>query len=393
MKKFIILFSIAFIFNFCKKEEEVDDAPDIPVSWTKTFGGTGIDEGISIQQTTDGGYIITGKTYLNGNFDVYLIKTDEIGTEQWYKTFGGTESDLGFSVQQTIDGGFIITGCVESFGNGGYDVYLIKTDGSGVEQWNKTFGGSNNDIGNSVQQTTGGGYIICGSSSSFGNGNYDAYLIKTDGSGVEQWNKTFGGTGIDEGLSIQQTTDGGYIITGKTYLNGNFDIYLIKTDEIGTEQWYKTFGGTGIDEGYSVQQTTDGGYIITGYTTSFGSGQEDVYLIKTDENGEEEWYNTFGGTEYDLGFSVQQTTDGGFIITGCVESFGNGGYDVYLIKTDDSGVEQWNKTFGNISRDYGNSVKQTSDGGYIICGYTTSFGSGQEDVYLIKTDENGNVSQ
>ena len=131
MKKFIILLSIAFIFNFCKKKEEVDDVPDIAVSWTKTFGGTGIDEGISIQKTTDGGYIITGKTYLNGNFDVYLIKTDENGTEQWYKTFGGTGIDGGYSIQQTTDGGYIITGYTTSFGSGQEDVYLIKTDENG----------------------------------------------------------------------------------------------------------------------------------------------------------------------------------------------------------------------------------------------------------------------
>ena len=361
--------------------------------WEQTFGGGDDDVGYSVQQTTDGGYIITGGTssFGNGSSDVYLIKTDGSGTEQWTKTFGGTDHDYGFSVQQTTDGGYIITGRTGSFGNA--DVYLIKTDGSGTEQWTKTFGGTDYEEGWSVQQTTDGGYIITGQTESFGNGYYAVYLIKTDGSGTEQWTKTFGGTDIDRGYSVQQTTDGGYIITGWTssFGNGSSDVYLIKTDGSGTEQWTKTFGGTDNDNARSVQQTTDGGYIITGWTESFGNGYYAVYLIKTDGSGTEQWTKTFGGTDNDGGWSVQQTTDGGYIITGYTESFGNGSPDVYLIKTDGSGTEQWTKTFGGTADDFGSSVQQTTDGGYIITGWTVSFGNGG-DVYLIKTDGNGNVT-
>jgi hypothetical protein len=258
--------------------------------------------------------------------------------------------------------------------------------------WEQTFGGGDDDVGYSVQQTTDGGYIITGGTSSFGNGSSDVYLIKTDGSGTEQWTKTFGGTDHDYGFSVQQTTDGGYIITGRTGSFGNADVYLIKTDGSGTEQWTKTFGGTDYEEGWSVQQTTDGGYIITGQTESFGNGYYAVYLIKTDGSGTEQWTKTFGGTDIDRGYSVQQTTDGGYIITGWTSSFGNGSSDVYLIKTDGSGTEQWTKTFGGTDNDNARSVQQTTDGGYIITGWTESFGNGYHDVYLIKTDGNGNVT-
>ena len=351
--------------------------------WEKTFGGTGDDYGYSVQQTTDGGYIITGTTesFGNGGSDVYLIKTDVNGDSLWTKTFGGIDSDRGHSIQQTTDGGYIITGSTTSFGNGGFDVYLIKTDGSGNEQWTKTFGGTNGDEGFSVQQTTGGGYIITGYTVSF-LGSRDVYLIKTDGNGDSLWTKTFGGTDHTVGgRSVQQTTDGGFIITG----HKNFIVYLMKTDGNGDSLWTKTFGGIG-DWGFSVQQTTDGGYIITGNITSFGNGGSDVYLIKTDGNGDSLWTKTFGGTDHTVGGrSVQQTTDGGFIITG------HKNFIVYLMKTDGNGDSLWTKTFGGIG-DWGFSVQQTTDGGYIITGDTESFGNGYKDVYLIKTDGNGNIT-
>jgi hypothetical protein len=350
-----------------------------------TFGGTSSDESRSVQQTTDGGYIITGWTPGSGNgaSNVYLIKTDGSGIAQWSKTFGDG-GERGYSVQHTTDGGYIIVG------RDGNEVYLIKTDANGIEQWSKKFSGI---MGKSVQQTTDGGYIITGLSNV--GGSDIVILIKTDANGIEQWSKTFGGTSWgDEGRSVQQTTDGGYIITGTTtsFGNGGIDVYLIKTDGNGDSLWTKTFGGTDDDEGYSVQQTSDGGYIITGNTEGFGLGSEYVYLIKTDGSGIEQWSKTFGGTGNEGGRSVQQTTDGGYIITGFATSFGNGGMDVYLIKTDGSGIEQWSKTFGGTGNDWGHSVQQTTDGGYIITGATTSFGNGNSDVYLIKTNSQGNIT-
>jgi len=361
-----------------------------------TFGGVDEDFGTSVQQTIEGGYIITGQTrsFGNGSWDVYLIKTDQNGIEQWNKTFGGINDDEGKSVQQTADGGYIIVGVTESFGLGNGDIYLIKTDGNGDSLWTKTFGGLNADWGNSVQQTVDEGYVIAGVTESFGAGGRDVYLIKTDGNGDSLWTKAFGGSDEDEGNSVQQTTDSGYIIIGNTRLftNGDNDIYLIKTDENGVEQWNQTFGGSDEDEGNCVQETNDGGYIITGGTRSFGI-DTDVYLIKTDGNGIEQWDKTFGGAYNDIGTSVQQTTDGGYIVCGVNNLALEIAQLVYLIKTDVNGVEQWSQTFGGLSPfSAGNSVQQTTDGGYIVCGWIIVFEFSPSEVYLIKTDGNGNIT-
>jgi len=341
--------------------------------WNHTFGGVSYDEGYSVQQTSDDGYIIAGATlsFGAGNWDIWLIKTGSNGNKEWNSTFGGINYDRGFSVQQTNDGGYIITGYTDSYGAGDSDVWLIKTDSSGNEEWNSTFGGSSGDWGYSVQQTNDGGYIITGYTDSYGAGNWDVWLIKTDSSGNEEWNRVFGGINYDRGFSVQQTNDGGYIIIGYTVSydadDTGCDIWLIKTDSNGNKEWHQTFGGSGtpnkFDMGYSVQQTNDGGYIIIGDTEIYYVAKSNIWLIKTDSSGNEEWNRVFGGSASDRGRSVQQTSDGGYIITGWATSYSVVDPDVWLIKTDSSGNEEWNYTygFGENSGDWGYSVQQTND--------------------------------
>ena len=364
--------------------------------WMKTFGGTNSSEkGNFVQQTNDGGYIIIGDRWFYGIPTTWLIKTDNNGDIVWDKDVARKFSGWGNSVQQTTDGGYIITGETFSFSPGWNNIYLIKTDGDGNNLWDRVFDAVDYDSGHSVQQTTDGGYIIVGYTESFGAGEEDIWLIKTDSYGNKLWDKTFGGTNSDDGWFVQQTSDGGYIITGSTgyrYDKSIGDVLLIKTDSYGNKLWDKTFGGTNRDDGWCVQQTNDGGYIITGKTDSFGYGEPyipDVWLIKTDSNGEELWNKTFGGKSSDSGNSIQQTTDGGYIITGYTNSLGAGKSDVWLIKTDINGYELWNRTFGGIEGDNSKSVKQTNDTGYIIVGSTWSFGAGEEDIWLIKTDSQG----
>ncbi len=349
-----------------------------PETWNKTFGGISSDSGYFVQQTTDGGYIVVGTT--NGPLgDIYLIKTDANGNKQWDNTYGGGS---GYCVQQTTDSGYIITGDTGMVG----DVKLIKTDGSGNEQWNTTFGGSKSDIGYSVQQTSDGGYIIAGASVYVGPpGTWDAWLIKTDSSGVKQWDKKFGTTYEEYFYSVQQTSDGGYICAGATNpTNTNLDVYLVKTDSSGNAAWTMSYGGTNDDYGWSVQQTSDGGYIVSGWTESFGAGNSDAYLIKTDASGNSQWTKTFGGANFDYIRYVRQTADGGFLIIGSTDSFGAGLSDIYLIKTDSSGTMEWQDTIGGAQNDYGWCAQETADGGIIIAGETSSYGAGLTDVWLIK---------
>ena len=367
--------------------------PQIPDTvWTKTFGGTNIDIGHCVEQTSDSGYIITGYSRSYGTIsgrNVWLIKTDKYGNEQWNNTYGGNNDDEGYSVQQTTDGGYIIAGYTESFGAGVNDVFLIKADASGNQEWIKTFGGGQDDEGYSVLQTIDGGYLIGGVTSSYGAGSRDMWMIKTDPAGNLLWQKTHGGLSSDGAWYVEHTFDGGFILTGWTLSYGPGFIgnaWLVKTDSLGNQLWNNFFGGDDVDRGYSVQQTTDGGYILTGYTDSFGAGLYDMLLIKTDPSGNAEWTKTFGGTGRDYGNSVQQTSDGGFIVLGYTLSFGAGGEDFYLVKTDMNGNEQWNKTFGGTASDIGYSVRQTNDGGLILTGHTLSFGAGVHDVWLIKTD-------
>jgi hypothetical protein len=365
------------------------------VAFVKTYGGIWYDVATSVQQTSDGGYIVAGITnfFGAGNYDILLLKTDANGNIIWAKTYGGTNYDYASSVRQTSDGGYIVAGWTESFGAGNRDVLLIKTDANGNIIWAKTYGGTGSDIANSVQQTSDGGYIVGGNTYSFGTGWYNIFLIKTDANGNIIWAKTYGSPHWDWASSVQQTSDGGYIVAGETDFYGIYDkcIFLIKTDASGNIIWAKIYTPgipIGIDSTFLVQQTSDGGYIVAGYSPG-GAGAYDILLMKTDANGNIIWAKTYGGTSLDWASSVQQTSDGGYIVAGITNSFGAGNYDILLLKTDANGNIQWAKTYGGTYDDWASSVQQTSDGRYIVVGGTGSFGAGAYDFFLIKTDENG----
>ena len=348
----------------------------------------------AMQQTTDGGYIIFGRQGIAiGVSKILLLKTDSFGIEQWHKLIGKNNADnYAYSGQQTSDGGYIMTGNTTGIVPSDYDVYLVKTDSNGDTLWSKQYGTSGPnmyDNGWCVKQTSDGGYIIACQ------GPVAAWIIKTDSNGDSLWTKTFlpsGSNGSDL-YSIQQTLDTGYIVTGTANFSGTSnDIYLIKTDSLGDTLWTRTWGGAAWDRGQSVQQTSDTGYIVVGYTYSFGVGSYDVYLIKTDLNGDSLWTKTYGDVNENTGWSVRQTTDGGYIIGGTTSIPTPLNYDVWLIKTNSAGDTLWTKKFGDNAGDqyagYDGCVKQTSDGGYVICGLTAM---GNAAAYVVKTDSSGNI--
>ena len=358
--------------------------------WTKIYNGTYTDYGIFVQQTSDGGYIITGHTTPNfgGSTDAWLIKTDSSGDTLWTRKFGGSDTDWSECVRQTDDEGFIITGFTYSHGVGLSDLWLIKTDPAGDTLWTKTYGGTNRDYGHSVQQTTDGGYIITGDTESYGSGDFDLWLIKTNSSGDTLWTRTFGGSDYERGSSVQQTSDGGYIISGETasFGAGNVDVYLIKTDQWGDTLWTRTFGGIYKDTGRDVHQTPDGGYFIAATYGLESPSDSDVCLIKTDANGDTLWTHIYGGEGREYGASGLPTLDGGYIVGGSsITIIGISGFaDIFYVKTDHNGDLLWTFTCGGEGQELAYDIQQTTDGGYIIIGMIMSQSTMGEDVYLIK---------
>jgi hypothetical protein len=293
-------------------------------TFQKTFGsGQGgvnnkWDYATSVSLTADGGYIVTGYTDGTslGMDDIYLVRLNSSGDTLWTKVYGGTNKEYGRCVIQTADGGFAVCGETQSYGMFKNDVFLLKTDSSGTLLWAKTYGGNDEDYGYSLKQTADGGYIIAGKTKSFGNaaGYEDIYIIKTDASGTLQWTKTYGGTSDDAAFSVSLTTDGGYIVTGEEG-SSEYGILLMKLNASGDTSWVKTirgnYGGYG---GYDVKQTADGGYVITGYATTPGFGSYDMFIVKTNTNGNVSWAKGFGSSSLDESRSVIQTADGAILM-------------------------------------------------------------------------------
>ena len=393
MKKIYAAVIFIFFFNLLNAQNP------LVKQWDKRFGGTDYDYISSLHQTTDGGYVLGGfsfsgiggdKTQPNwGVVDYWIVKTDSVGNKQWDKRFGGTDEEQFYSLYQTTDGGYILGGYSESGISGD------KTQPS----WGVT----------------------------------DYWIVKTDSIGNKQWDKRFGGTDYEELLSLQQTSDGGYILGGASLSgiggdktqpswqwNGfnTYDYWIVKTDSFGNKQWDKRFGGTSEDRFSSLQQTTDGGYILGGWSRSGIGGDKtqpnwdttfatnDYWIVKTDSLGNKQWDKRFGGTSEDWISSLQQTSDGGYIlegtsisgISGDITQPSWGGSDYWIVKTDSLGNKQWDKRFGGTSNDdgYGN-ITPTSDGGYLVGGSSQSPVSGDktennlgvEQSWIVKTDSLG----
>jgi len=356
----------------------------------KTFGDSLSEYCFSAKQTNDKGFVMAGytKSYGNNSNNFYVIKTDSLSNVIWSKIYGGILDDEAYTIQQTTDGGYILAGYTKSFGIQYYDACLLKIDANGDTLWTKTYGGLSSDFGNTVIQTNDGGYIMAG----YTTDSTSMYLVKTNAQGNMLWQKLLV-AGSTDAYGIIQTADKGFVITG--YTNGfgeiNGDAFLIKTDSMANPIFTKTYGYKGADWGNAIYETNDGGYVISGaYSTDSTSLDIDAYIIKTDANGDTLWTKTYGGIGNDYGQYIQQTTDGGYVLGGYTNSFGNGSYDAFLIKVNANGDTLFTKTFGGTGDDEANTVLQTSDGAYILAGQSNSFGKGNYDFYIVKTDANGN---
>ena len=358
--------------------------------WARTFGGGSADTPNAIVPTPDGGFVVAGSTasFGAGSDDGWIMKMDATGSVQWQKAYGGSTFEDLWALQITTDGGYIAAGTTGVYPNA--DVWILKLSPAGDIEWQKSFGGPNYDEGLAIQQTSDGGYIVVCNTSSFGAGIGDAWILKLSSSGGLQWQKTYGGPQYEYALTIQQTTDGGYIVGGLTqsFGAGGSDIWVLKLDSLGSVVWQKAFGTNLQDYASALQQTTDGGYIVAG---KVGTGTDDCVVLKLDSSGNIQWQRTYGGAGFDMVSALEQTADGGYVVSGTTTSFGAGSYDLWILKLDNTGAIQWQKSYGGGDNDHNGLIRQMPGGGYIVAATTLSFGSGDFDTWILRLDANGEI--
>jgi len=381
------------------------------IEWIKSFGGTNNDNGVSAKQTTDGGYIIIGNTYSNDGditdppsyVDFWILKLSSTGVIEWQKTLGSSNTDSAYDIEQTTDGGYVFVGTVgnsngDVIGTYGEQIWVVKLNAVGTISWQKTLGGTYEEKGYCIQQTADEGYVIAGSSNSndggvTGNhGFIDAWIVKLNSTGTLQWQKSYGGTEFDEAYSIKQTSDGGYIVAAYTGSNngnvtnfhGVYDAWILKLNPSGTLVWQKTIGGSGQDRIDKIELTNDGGYILSGGTGSYNGdvtgqhGGYDAWVVKMNSSGTIQWQKTIGGTSGDVAKGIIQTSDGGYAVVGNTVSndgdiIGNHiNGDGWAFKLNSTGTIQWQKYFEGTGIDTMNSIRQTTDGGFILTGTSSS---------------------
>ncbi len=363
--------------------------------WQRTIGGTGDDIANCLIQTADGGFIINGYTnsFGAGNSDFYLVKLNSSGLLQWTKTIGGVGEEMSFSLIKTIDGGYASVGHIRPTGTDYSDFYIVKLDSGYSIQWNRIINRANNDYAFSVIKSNDGGFILAGVSATGGVFSSDMLIVKLNSAGNFQWSKTYGGSHDEPALSIIQTNDGGLAFAGYSNSFGSNNFFnIIKTDSAGNIQWNRLIGESGTGSHVnSIIQTTDGGFTLAGAFQMVGNVNFDMYIVKLNNTGTFQWSRSVGGINDDMANSVIQTADGGFVLAGYSNSFGAGNYDMYIVKLNNSGVLQWSKTVGGSSDEQVQSVIKTTDGGFIAAGFTASFGAGGKDMFIVKFDASGNT--
>ena len=432
MNKYLSLF-----FFLCIAEINYAQAPEI--IWQNTLGGDNSDDLRSFIQTADGGFLFGGtsdsglsgdKTEVSmGINDYWIVKTDASGNIEWDNTIGGSSEDILTCIIQTSDGGFMlggrslsdISGDKTTANNGSFDYWIVKTDSSGNVEWDKTIGGSVTDYLSSIIQTADGGYLLGGLSSSGIGGDkneanlgiYDYWIVKVNSSGSITWQNTIGGSGFESLCNVLQTADGGYLIGGhstsgisgdKTEASLGFDDYwIVKLNSSGIVQWDNTIGGTSYEYLSRVIQTADGGFMLGGWSisgisgdkTEAGLGSYDYWIVKTDASGNVLWDNTIGGSGSERLYDIIQTSDGGFLIGGSSlssisgdkteDNLGN--YDFWAVKTDASGSIDWQKTIGGNDDDWLYSIIQLPDDDFLLGGTSESGISGDKTEALMGYDD------
>ncbi len=362
--------------------------------WEATYGGEYLDRSNSIRAADDGGFIIAGLTFSYSQYpgiesDAWLIKIDGDGNIIWSRTYGGAEDDRVYYAEQTDDGGFIALGRSFSFGAGA-QLYLIKTDSNGNLEWSRNYGGARGEAGRHIEQLSDGGYLLSGYSHSFGEGDHDSYHVRVDSIGNVVWERAYDRSRLphpfgDYGQCAAETEDGGFIIASVTSSDTTGrDFWLIRTDAAGDTIWTKVYGGYAEEESKVVEILPDGTYMFAGRTSSFGNEDGDAWLMITDLDGDTLWTKTYGQWGfYDMAYWAESTSDDGMILSGQSIYVGNDNRDFYLAKTDEDGDLEWSQNYGGSGDDGGFKVVEVSDG-YVMCGYTNSLGAGEDDVYVIK---------
>ena len=388
----ITSFSDSLSSNYIAYKTIAVDACDnnscVQDTWARAFDAVSTeDRALSIQQTDDGGYIAAGQARIGsqGDLEVLVLKLRPNGTIEWKKTYGGNGDDIAFSIQKTNSGGYIIAGETRSFNVIGADIWVLNSDASGNILWQKTYGGDGDDKGYSMAKTNDGGYIIGGTTTSFGS-NKDYWVLKLDSNGNIQWQKYYDRGSYDEIYSIQQTNDGGYVFTGIDEMyccSGQLIIYKLYSN--GEVEWTREYGGTYADYGVAIQQISDSGYIVTGHTYSYSPGV-DYWVLRLNSSGDIIWQKAYVLNDSNSR-DIKQTFDGGFIVAG--EAVLGPIRNCWALKLSSSGDIIWQKRYGGSGVEHCSAIQETFDHGFILAGDTSSFGSGNMDVFILKLDQNG----